>query len=74
MTQNRNSSPITVSTSDENIDSTTESNSSNVEWSGPENQLGLEPEFGLQRNAWMNVEVALDEKGENKDKEETVKC
>lgn len=71
MTQNRNSLPITVFISD---DSTTESDSSNLEWLGPENQLGLEPEFGLQRNAQMNMQVALDKKGENKDKEATVKC
>lgn len=70
MSQNRESSPITVFTSDENIDSTTESDSSSLEWSGPENQLGLEPQFGLQRNARM---VALDKKGENKDKEGTLK-
>lgn len=44
-------SPKTVFISDE-TGSVTESDSSVVEWTGPENQLGLEPEylFGLEQD------------------------
>jgi len=44
MTCNRHSSPIPSSIPNEDVDedSSTESDPSGAEWSGPENQLGLE--------------------------------
>ena len=44
MTYNRHSSPIPSSILNEDVDedSSTESDPSGAEWSGPENQLGLE--------------------------------
>ena len=71
-------SPLVVASSipNENMDSTMESDISGAEWSGPQNQLGLDPEypsrfqqdvlqpedqFGLRRD---NEAVALDKKGE----------
>jgi hypothetical protein len=70
MSRNRYSSPITISDDTDSIfpneltdgivhcedaDSSTESDSSGVDWWAPENQLGLEPE---QQNDPL---VALDE-------------
>ena len=81
MIRNRYSSPIYAFSSpiiassvpDENINSTTELDLSGAEWSGPQNQLGLDPEylshfqqvrqpedqFGFRRD-----DEALDKKGE----------
>lgn len=66
MIQNRHSSPIIPFISDEDMQSSTESDSS---WWGPENQLGLEPGlepgelFGSRRD---DEEVALEKRGEIK--------
>jgi len=59
MTQKKYSSPIPSSIPDEDVDndSRTESDPSGTEWSGPENQLGLEPD---------NQVVGLDKEGEIK--------
>lgn len=68
MVHNTQSSPIT-SHKTVFIDSSTESDSASTpEWSGPENQLGLEPEyrFGRQRDNRVNMDLALDKKGEIK--------
>ena len=56
MTQNRSSSPIPSSISGENIDNHS-STESDVEWLGPENQLGLEPDdrtVGLDKEGKIN--------------------
>jgi hypothetical protein len=51
--------------SERRVPENAESDSSSVEWWGPENQLGLEPgdQFGLRRDDQV---VALDKKGEIK--------
>jgi hypothetical protein len=65
MALKKNSSPIpsSIPDEDEDIYSGTESDPSGAEWSGPENQLGLEPDdlFGFRR---ADQVVGLDEKGE----------
>ena len=65
MTQKKNSSPIPSSIPDEDInnDSSTELDPSGAEWSGPENQLGLEPD---------DQAVALDKEGKIKHHETIV--
>ena len=63
---------------DENVDSTTESDLSGAEWSGPQNQLGLDPEYLQQHDEvqlgspWDDQVVAL-RKGEIKHHEAIVK-
>jgi hypothetical protein len=59
MTQKKYSSPIPSSIPDKDIDnnSSMESDPSGMEWSGPENQLGLEPN---------NQAVGLDKGGKIK--------
>jgi hypothetical protein len=61
MTQNRYSSPIPSSISGENVDNHS-STESDVEWLGPENQLGLGPEnqLGLEPD---DRTVGLDKEG-----------
>jgi hypothetical protein len=59
MTQKKFSSPVPSSIPDEDVDhdSGTESDPYGAEWSGPENQLGLEPD---------NQAVGLDKGGKIK--------
>ena len=65
MIPNRYSSPITIFDDESETDA-----SSGVGWLGPENQLGLEPEFGVQQD---DNEVNLEaERGEIKHYEEGV--
>jgi hypothetical protein len=64
MARNRHSSPIPSSIPDEDVNGGAETDPSGAEWSGPENQLGLEPDdlFGFRRDD--DQAVGLEKKGE----------
>lgn len=73
MIRNIHSSPIAVFISDDETDSNTESDSSGLEWLGPENQLGLEDPFRLERDDQVEVDKVEVDKGEIQQVEETGK-